>query len=498
MRRLLGSILTAAVIATAAEAQTVLRVPQDYPTIQAAINSAQAGATVRVAPGTYLENINFLGKAIAVLSDEGPDVTTIDGGQLNSVVRFITGEGPNSIIEGFTIRNGKGVAPSNSGGGIKIMGSPTVRRNRIVDNIACSAAGIAIDSGSPLIQGNVISDNNTQGCTGGTGGAGVRTSSSDSPQILDNVISNNSNYSSSEGGGISVWDQGTPLIRGNIIVGNRSTFGGGIGLRSIGTPRSSRTSLQAMSLSLVAASIRSCLGAVLSLQTTPSWTTMRAQGSAFYTDGNSSTSPVKNNIIIGKFGQIAIFCGNSTGSSASIFAFNNVFGEQAAPYGGICPNVTGTKGNISSASSFVNRAARNFRLVGGSPEIDAGDNTVLNLPPLDLDSAPRILGGTIDLGAYEFAAATIDHVSAQPHIFGQPAGTVSTPSNVTITNTGNKTLVVTSVTITGEFSQTNTCQTPNGIAAGQSCTFSVQFAPKAGGPRSGQLMFTGNGVGTMS
>ena len=105
MRRLLGSILVAA-ITTAAEAQTVHKVPGNYPTIQAAINAAQAGDTVRVAPGTYIENINFSGKAITVVSEAGPNVTTIDGNQANSVVRFISGEGPNSIIEGFTVRNG--------------------------------------------------------------------------------------------------------------------------------------------------------------------------------------------------------------------------------------------------------------------------------------------------------------------------------------------------------------------------------------------------------
>jgi hypothetical protein len=64
--------------------------------------------TVRVAPGVYVENINFNGKAITVVSEAGPNVTTIDGNRVTTVVTFGSGEGPNSIIEGFTIRNGGG------------------------------------------------------------------------------------------------------------------------------------------------------------------------------------------------------------------------------------------------------------------------------------------------------------------------------------------------------------------------------------------------------
>ncbi|MGE5303950.1 MAG: hypothetical protein ACM3TN_11595, partial [Alphaproteobacteria bacterium] len=45
-----------------------IHVPADQPTIQAAINSAVNSDTVLVAPGTYVENINFRGKAITVIS----------------------------------------------------------------------------------------------------------------------------------------------------------------------------------------------------------------------------------------------------------------------------------------------------------------------------------------------------------------------------------------------------------------------------------------------
>ncbi len=63
----------------AAAAQRTIHVPVDQPTIQAGINAANPGDTVLVSPGTYTENIDFMGKAITVISSAGPGTTVIDG-----------------------------------------------------------------------------------------------------------------------------------------------------------------------------------------------------------------------------------------------------------------------------------------------------------------------------------------------------------------------------------------------------------------------------------
>jgi len=197
-----------------------IHVPGDQPAIQAAINAANNGDTVLVAPGTYAENTNFGGKAITVTSSGGPSVTIIDGGAKGSVVTFNTGETASSVLNGFTIQNGRS---TSEGGGIYINStSPTITNNIIQNNTSCgNGSGIAVKFGSPRIQGNTIQYNTTSGCSGGAGG-GIWIGGAASAQIIGNVIANNS-LGSGDGGGIALFAAGTPTIRNNIIKGNSAT-----------------------------------------------------------------------------------------------------------------------------------------------------------------------------------------------------------------------------------------------------------------------------------
>lgn len=76
-----------------------IRVPDDYPTIQEAINAASDGDTVLVAAGTYYENV-VINKTI-VLIGEGRDVTFIDA----SGGTAITVKANGVVMEVFTTKN---------------------------------------------------------------------------------------------------------------------------------------------------------------------------------------------------------------------------------------------------------------------------------------------------------------------------------------------------------------------------------------------------------
>jgi len=58
-------------------------------------------------------------------------------------------------------------------------------------------------------------------------------------------------------------------------------------------------------------------------------------------------------------------------------------------------------GNITNAPLFIDYANGNLRLQSNSPCINAGNDAYVNTAT-DLDGRPRIVGGTVDMGAYEF------------------------------------------------------------------------------------------------
>ena len=93
--------------ASGASCTLTRHVPADYPTIQAAIDSAMPGDRVLVAPGTYHEQINLRGKDIRLIGVGGASQTVIDG-DANRTVILGSGEPAGCEVAGFTIRNGAG------------------------------------------------------------------------------------------------------------------------------------------------------------------------------------------------------------------------------------------------------------------------------------------------------------------------------------------------------------------------------------------------------
>ena len=70
------------------------------------------------------------------------------------------------------------------------------------------------------------------------------------------------------------------------------------------------------------------------------------------------------------------------------------------------PLATNGVGNITNAPLFVDYANGNLRLQPNSPCINAGNNAYVTTTT-DLDGNPRVVGGTVDIGAYEYQAPLI-------------------------------------------------------------------------------------------
>jgi hypothetical protein len=76
-------------------------------------------------------------------------------------------------------------------------------------------------------------------------------------------------------------------------------------------------------------------------------------------------------------------------------------GEPTFNYCCTTPMPTNGVGNITNAPLFVDHAGGNLRLQSNSPCINVGNNASV-AGSTDLDGRPRIVGGTVDMGAYEF------------------------------------------------------------------------------------------------
>lgn len=202
-------------VSTAVTVGGIVRVPADQPSIQAAIDAATPGSQVLVGPGTYFERINFHGKAVGVASEEGPEATIIDGGNLGAVVTFESGEGPGSVISGFTLQHGS----DSFGGGIKMLGSsPTIVGNTFLDNAQGGGgfgAAIGGNSSSAIIEQNVFRRNT---CDDQFLSGVVSFVNTSSPRIANNLLLNNPcraiNMTLPEGN--------RPSVINNTIVGNRT------------------------------------------------------------------------------------------------------------------------------------------------------------------------------------------------------------------------------------------------------------------------------------
>lgn len=249
--------------------------------IQDAIDGAADGDWIEVSPGIYAEAIDFKGKAIRLASSGGPQVTTIDGTGHNHVVQCVSGEDPNTILEGFTITGGdaNGEYPDDHGGGMfNDSSSPTVTGCILSGNWARYGGGMFNRHSSPAVTGCAFSGNscysgrlNSPFLFGGRGGGmlnfhssptvtgcafsgnaaglgGGMNNETSSPTVTDCIFSSNyafeswgygygnvNGYGTGTGGGMYN-GHSHPTVTRCTFSGNAADRGGGMGNRSDSSP----------------------------------------------------------------------------------------------------------------------------------------------------------------------------------------------------------------------------------------------------------------------
>lgn len=214
----------------------IINVPADIDSIQGGIDLSVDGDTVLVQPGTYMENINFNGKAIVVaglfLTTKDTSYisqTVIDGNNNGSVVIFQNGENSASFLCGFFITNGKesfsDLAHYEMGGGVHCDSSRPRLENLIIKgNSNFYGGGIYLIVSSPSITNVTICNNRT--VEYGYNGGGICCQDHSNPCLTNVTICNNS--AEMNGGGIYCENHSSAFLANVTIKNNSAANGGGI------------------------------------------------------------------------------------------------------------------------------------------------------------------------------------------------------------------------------------------------------------------------------
>lgn len=255
----------------------------------------------------------------------------------------------------------------HSGGGIRVYRSaPSIINNIIKNNNSSYGGGINLHVDpnysdlETLVKGNIISNNHAGGDDNYGEGGGIYISACD-PNIIGNIISNNT--STTKGGGIYCEFESFPIIINSTIVNNHTTEGGdgggGLYCNIGGSPNFENVIIYGNSA-------ESNLGNQVFLSDNPSdpnfkYCNIQGGSSDFYSNGFPYTGEYINNI-----DENPLFTNPSSGA-----------------------------GNEYDGTSA------DWSLQANSPCIDAGNPTG-DYPDLDILGNPRVVNDIIDMGAIEF------------------------------------------------------------------------------------------------
>jgi parallel beta-helix repeat protein len=158
---LLFGVMFPLAIPRAKSAGNTITVPEDFPTIQEAINNANSGDRVYVRAGTYYENIE-VNKTVSLIGENAQNTIIDGGGRFANVIHVSA----NYVdIKGFTVQNSYGTTGViNAGIALDDVNACTVEGNMLQMNYWCA---IYFTGYNNRIMGNNLTKNPMLGIAGG-------------------------------------------------------------------------------------------------------------------------------------------------------------------------------------------------------------------------------------------------------------------------------------------------------------------------------------------
>jgi len=376
--------------------------------IQAAVNVASSGDTVFVNDGTYYPSIDIMiTNDITVKSINGAEKTIIDGNNTN---RCFYSEHVNPIIDGFTITNGY---TPNYGGGIYIEGG--FLQNCLIAGNLCSYQGGGIYCYETIIRNCTITENTVEGSGGGV-------------HCNDGVVTNcmiTKNYALDDGGGVYSSDGN---VVDCVIIGNTADDDGGGGISSMRstvkncTLIGNSTKYDGGGIVFSRSIVENCIvsnnvatgnlsngggidgfrGLIRNCLITENYA--KYDGGGIHIEGCDADNCTIIANSANRNGD-GIYCRN--GMIQNSILWNNTndcyfYYGSTNRYNCIESWTNIVSGIITNNPEFANADAGNYRLLFSSPCINSGTNMDWMISATDLDDNPRIIGTTVDMGAYEF------------------------------------------------------------------------------------------------
>jgi hypothetical protein len=390
--------------------------------IQDAVDISNPGELVLVTNGVYRSgsrivfgnegNRVVIDKALTVQSVNGPSATSIVGpspAALGARCVYLTN---GAFLSGFSLSNGVtrstgDIIKEQSGGGVWCESSSAILSNCVIAN------NYAYQGGGGAYQGTLIN------CTLTKNQAFIEGGGADRAMLGNCLLSSNSVVQGSGGGGAHFGTLSNCLLIANsagsgggaysntvfncTFISNTASFGGGAYGAALSRCMLTGNRATFSGGGMYGGSVNNSLLA--------SNVAMLYGGGA---DGGNVSFTMNNCTVVGNIATNSgggVFVGFSDAVYNSIIYYNLAFTDTNAAdthgtpiYYCCSPTAAGAR-NLTNPPVFVDFAGGNYRLQTNSPCINSGKNSYVPPGP-DLDGNPRIVGGTVDIGAYEFPTPT--------------------------------------------------------------------------------------------